>query len=384
MSTTDSRTGRTLLHPNWILSPLPTFAAREVDPTQVIKVKESMRHHGVHAPRVVVLAWECEVKDAGYDPTEVIHLDVTDPNIPFPMYAVIGDHSKEAVKQLHNQFPRNRQYQTISVETFLISKKSNNSLSLAQSVGTLDNTLMNMQKANTTWDMILQMHRRFDHLQMEHETKRDFRLAWRQYRTTCSANMGVPDNSVGSMMCLAQIQGPLWDNIEKIFKGEVTANPNTQFRIPSSHGHFVSMSDIPYPQLEEWTNQIVNGEMTTKQFLTHCRYYKKVLRVKKEIVEYVGIKFTGYDVETWEELVEKLPFFGKDTDWVKKLISWCSEVAREKLSPSVKEALEGRVEMEINARLEETPVSDLFGLDYCLHILFQSIALAKDVHDEKE
>jgi hypothetical protein len=25
--------------------------------------------------------------------------------------------------------------------------------------------------------------------------------------------------------------------------------------------------------------------------------------------------------------------------------------------------------MEINARLEETPVSDLFGLDYCLHIV---------------
>ena len=304
--------GNSTLPCDWLTPPEVDIAARGRDKEQVKTIKKSMESIGVHSPRVWVLVWADDVKAAGYDPENLI-LPATDRTTPpFPMYVIVGSHTCAAIQELHQQYPRNRMYKSVEVESFLVSARNDTTAEYAQSAGTMDNFVMSLQKGATAFDCINQMHTKyvatFDNASTDMTTKKE---QWKRYRTKCEMGMRFSFNTIGSMMVLAGVRPELWANIEKIFKGEVEDNPDIKQRKPDTHGHFVNMSEIPFNKLMDWTGRVVLGQINTKMFNDKCLLYKKVLRVQGDCIEHVNSKRPGVNprFENFNDMAEEYTCF---------------------------------------------------------------------------
>ena len=320
-----------------------------------------MEEIGVHSPRIWVLAWAEEVKEAGYDPENLILTVKDTEEAPFPMYIIVGSHTAAAIQQLHERYPRNKMYKSVEIESFLVSARNSSTAEYAQAAGTMDNLVMSLQKGATAFDCINQMHIKhvatFNCASTDLATKKE---QWKRYRQKCELTMRFTPNTIGSMMVLAAVRPKLWDNIAKIFKGEVEHNPDIKQKAPETHGHFVNMSEIPYNKLLEWTSRVISGEYNSKDFNDKCVLYKKVSRVQGDIVEHVNSKRpdpnkVGPRFEDFNQVAEEYTCF-KDHAWFHRLVAWCSRAAKDGLSSHAKTAINSAIDLHDRETAENAPV----------------------------
>ena len=93
------------------------------------------------------------------------------------------------------------------------------------------------------------------------------------------AEYAMKTNSFNQLWTLAAREGPVWEELEKIFTGQV-ANAH-KFKKPQSPSNFTSMGAIPEGDLLVLLRAVTSGRKTLKQFTDSCRAYKARARVQR-------------------------------------------------------------------------------------------------------
>ena len=119
-------------------SPEPAFRARTATPDAVNeKVVSFSRYSSVHENSVVVLFWpeSKALPGPGFDPVAFSQSAMA-PLDGF--FAIVGDHTQQAVKQLHRDYSRNAMWSSLTAEVLVCHRSAKNYGAL-KSWGILDN-----------------------------------------------------------------------------------------------------------------------------------------------------------------------------------------------------------------------------------------------------
>lgn len=141
------------------------------------------------------------------------------------------------------------------------------------------------------------------------------------------------------MATLAKVPNYIWDLIASIFQGAVTRNKKLKSQAtPTSLTHFTSMGKIPTADLKVWLERVVKGEWNTKHFSDRCNLYKKSIRVKHDILEFVQSVRSEQKFESYEKIVQSYPQLG-DKAWFSNVVQWVPQSVKAKLSPHIKDMI---------------------------------------------
>lgn len=351
----DSDIAKHLIPIAWVDGPDADIAARGLGESQVIKLMGSFAK-GIQMTslNVVVLAYREDVIAAGYDPDNLEFNAICVDTPPFKIMAIFGLHSSVAMFRLHVLRPHNQDYHYIPV-TFVICQHTAEDMLMAQLAGNLSNSLGALQKPQSVWDCILQMHNKIMEIHQSGDSAKDRKKLLVQARLHWVTSFPhYTTATIGSLSVIGKLQGQLWSNIQDIFTGNVVVLEGATGKAAPKemgHGHFTDMAKIPEACLIRWTRRVIQGEITTRQFNERCKQYKKVDRIQKDVVTFVNQMYPQSECEDFEELQSEHKCF-QDDMWFNSLVDWCGANARDGLTSSVKDSINARlraIEMEKKA-----------------------------------
>lgn len=345
--------GYVLIPVECIDHPEKCIEAREQDKDHRADMKNYFKTHGVLEPNIKVLMWS----DEKFDKVIRFDIDLDDPRPPSPIYAIVGDHSAGGLKDLTKDYPKNRKFKYVLVKMAICPKTEEN-IKMALHYGTLDNTIASLHKAMSMWDCCKQMRNRWMDLCQEfpyEQQKNEKRKKWKHYLTNCETSMPFSGGTYHTLAVVAKYDVSIWKLISKIFEGEYVKNPKLKGQTtPKSFGHFNEMGGIPNEDLIRWLERVVNGTWTTKIFNNRCQLYKKTVRVRADIVEFVNTIRPEHGFEDFDKVAMMYPKMA-DPNWWNGVISWVSDKKKEKLSALVKQQIEDIIE-QTEKKEEETQV----------------------------
>jgi hypothetical protein len=129
-------------------------------------------------------------------------------------------------------------------------------------------------------------------------------------------------------------------------------------------GHFVNMGNVPDTQLVEWTNQIVGGKLTTKEFNKRCILYKKRRRVRACLLEYMLQKIPALEDEgltDWKNFTDKFPFLNSK-EYFNSIVAWFPDTDKTKPERSLMDEVLKRVKLAIKQQ-KDNPQDALRVID---------------------
>ena len=331
--------GATMVHDkvkvqsSWTQGPLPDFQTRERDELHVQQMYFYLAENGVVNPNIVLMMLVPEGHEylKGH-----VDFDLNDDEPPFPLYAIIGDHTCTAIRKLANKFPNIEQFRTILTK-LIICEKSEETIMEATYMGTLDNTLHSIHKKMSQWDCVKQMHSMHCYISNTYP-KNEFSSIWKRYRNDCENSMPFHGGTFNTFTSVCCHKGNTWNYIAAIFEGRVKQNRAIKQPTPSAMTHFQQMSGVPPAKIESWLKRCVDGESNVATFHKSCILYKKQCRVKELIIDYVTAD-TGEDYETWSEVVEEFPKMGQK-NWFEQIMGLAPAKAKEGLNAYTKKFLD--------------------------------------------
>ena len=359
----DEISGKHGIPSHWVKPASKPVQARGVYRSHIEDMKHSFQFNGVQDVQVKIIIWKQDIIKAGYDPENLVFKDLQALEAPFPMEAIIGGHSSVGLSELHAQFPRSSRFKFTPC-TVIIATDSQHNVSCALLAANLDNKYKDCRRPQSTWDCLLQIHNKIRELELKYANTgaTALRLALSDHRNACVATMQFAGGTIGTLFTIAQISGPLWDNIAIIFKADSEqtsklnakpSNSKSKSKKPMGHGHFCNMfPDIPESCLIRWTTRVVEEKWTTKQFSERCLHYKKVVRVQRDCVEFVNQRMVeAEELMSFNDLVERYAFFS-DPGFFNPLVSWCGKNAKDKLSKQCKTAIGNNMRVQDNADVQ--------------------------------
>jgi len=301
--------GRARVPTEWLKSPEEVFRARFTLMNDVVELSESfLAFMSVHDNSMVVIFWPDDkplpnktnfsiqrfIDDLRQRPDELKELD--------GCFAIIGDHTQLAVGILHDDFPKNPKWASLSCEV-LICKRSFQNYRHLKSWGILDNVKGQKRTLVSFQSKMLSLHD--DMMSLKEQmgddcSAKDFNRAQVSLKENRKAEYAMGTNSFNQLWTLAAKTGEVWDELRKIFTGEVV-NAH-KFKKPRSASNFTSMGNIPDEDLLVMLRGVTCGRLSLKQFTDECKAYKATARVQREILSHTDIS-----QESWVDAQEEFP-----------------------------------------------------------------------------
>ena len=289
-------------------SPEEHYRARITLPDDVNALADSfVSFSSIHDPSMVVIFWpdgeplpnkasfsiQMFINDLKNNPEELKELD--------GCFAIIGDHTQLAIRQLHEEFPRNPKWSHLTCEVLICHRSFENYRHL-KSWGILDNVKGQKRTTVSFQSKMLSLHEDITNLKDElgDVDIKTFNKAQVALKESRKAEYAMKTNSFNQLWTLAARSGEVWDELRKIFTGNV-ANRD-KFKIPKSASNFTSMGAIPDEDLLVLLRGVSAGRMTLKQFTDSCRAYKATARVQRDILSHEEI-----DEVSWVEAQKRFP-----------------------------------------------------------------------------
>ena len=292
----------------WLRSPEEHYRARMTLPNDVNELADSfMSFASIHDTSMVVIFWpdgeslpnkasfsiQMFVDDLKASPDEVKDLD--------GCFAIIGDHTQLAIKQLHEEFPRNPKWAHLTCEVLICPRSFENYRAL-KSWGIIDNVKGQKRTALSFQSKMLSLHEDIGNLkaQMGDVDAKTFHKAQLVLKEARKAEYLMKTNSFNQIWTLAARSGEVWTELQKIFTGNV-AN-REKFTVPRSASNFTSMGAIPDADLLVLLRAVSAGRMSLKQFTDQCKAYKATARVQRDILSHEEIHHVS-----WVEAQQDFP-----------------------------------------------------------------------------
>ena len=301
--------GRARIPIEWIHSPEKLFRARVTLADDVNELADSFsQFSSVHDTSMVVIFWpegqplpnkasfsvQEFFTDLKNSPAELKALD--------GCFAIIGDHTQLALKQLHDEFPKNSKWSSLVAEVLICHRSFANYRHL-KSWGILDNVKGQKRTTVSFQSKMLSLHEDLENLKQQLGAGVDsktFARAQVARKEVRKAEYAMKTNSFNQLWTLAAREGDVWVELEKIFTGNV-ANAH-KFKKPQSASNFTGMVAIPEEDLLVLLRGVTSGRKTLKQFTDSCRAYKATARVQREILSHEEIS-----QDSWVEAQEVFP-----------------------------------------------------------------------------
>ena len=135
---------------------------------------------------------------------------------------------------------------------------------------------------------------------------KEFNRAQVSLKESRKAEYAMGTNSFNQLWTLAAKSGEVWEELAKIFTGDV-ANAS-KFKKPKSASNFTSMGAIPDNDLLVLLRSVTAGRSSLKQFTDECKAYKATARVQREILSHEDVLQSS-----WVEAQEAFPTTCDDT-----------------------------------------------------------------------
>ena len=274
----------------------------------VVQLSESFaRFLSIHDTSMVVIFWpedKALPNKASFDIQTFINDMKARPDELKDMdgcFAIIGDHTQLAVKLLHDDFPNNPKWQSLTCEV-LICKRSFENYRTLKSWGILDNVKGQKRTYVSFQSKMISLHEDLVNLknQMEDCDVKEFNRAQVSLKESRKAEYAMGTNSFNQLWTLAAKSGEVWEELAKIFTGDV-ANAS-KFKKPKSASNFTSMGAIPDNDLLVLLRSVTAGRSSLKQFTDECKAYKATARVQREILSHEDVLQSS-----WVEAQEAFP-----------------------------------------------------------------------------
>ena len=310
---------------SWILDPSDKegLSSRDQNREWVDELKKSMLSKGKLETDIELVSFEKDIIEAGFDPKNLQFPNIVN-NAPFPMYAVVGLHSKTAVSELSRERPSNVNFQTCAVQKWIICTDTQRNIEMLNDYGVIDNTKRDTRKKISTWDAVANIHQAYVLQLKAHHNNPDskqFKAAWKLRKDAIRGSYsGMSDGAWGQNMTIAQLVGARWKYVQQIFTGKIEDFEGKRQTIPSGIGSFKNMFNIPVDVTEKWLKRVVQGEWKLKTFNDNCIHYKREQSVKADIVEFIKeVRDCEYD--DFDDVSEYYDVL-RDEEWLLKLIAW--------------------------------------------------------------
>ena len=331
--------------PNWLCSPQPDIAARLLDLMHAEDMSVFIKKCGLIEPLIRVLIWIPEpCSDMLLDKLKNFDFDTSQDKKPNPvpdMNVIVGDHTRKAATDLHNEYPKNKQYKKVPVRITLHRKTEEDRLK-ALHFGTLDNTIRAMHKKMSMWDCILQMRRHWLKICQEQIDESMRKQRWQGYKLSCENTMPYQGGTFHTMSVYAQLTNVLWDPIYTIMNESEKGGKGTKSKAVSM-SHFGSMSGIPKEILVDWLKKCVRGTLTTKDFLAKCKLQKKKMRIEIDMVEHVNIIRPVYDFGSFDAMARQYPVLGT-REFIEIMMASSNDRVKDKLNAHCKDIIKTKIE----------------------------------------
>lgn len=341
------------------------MAARELKPKNTAVVDASIRTMGKNdnMTNVEVLIFSNDLKKANLNAKKLI-FDINKPKPePVHFYSIIGGHTVTSIGKSHKTRPNNPDYQFVHCSLICCEDTPYNR-QMAKAYGALENKIKDNRSKTDTWDLLWSMHSSYIQCLANYQKgdEKAFKKEWRaeKARLLAACNVGSK-GAFDQNITIAQKTGPVWDNICKIFKGEVEVLAATKKppKAPTGVGHFKFMGTIPDEKLNTWLERVVQGQETIKEFGVNCQKYKQKIGVKQAIVDYVKV-IRDKEQLTWDDMVEEWPSLG-ETVWFELVMGWVGSVNVTELTNSIKEEILVRLLLdEDDEHSDEETASQVF------------------------
>jgi hypothetical protein len=300
--------GRAVIPVEWLRSPEEHYRARMTLADDVNELADSFSSFSsIHDTSMVVIFWpdgeplpnkasfsiQMYVDDLKASPDDLKEMD--------GCFAIIGDHTQLAIKQLHDEFPRNPKWAHLTCEVLICHRSFENYRHL-KSWGIIDNVKGQKRTTVSFQSKMLSLHEDISNLkaQLGDVDAKTFNKAQLSLKEARKAEYAMKTNSFNQLWTLAARSGDVWMELRKIFTGNV-AN-REKFKIPKSASNFTSMGAIPDEDLLVLLRAVSAGRMSLKQFTDNCRAYKATARVQRDILSHEDIQHVS-----WVEAQQSFP-----------------------------------------------------------------------------
>jgi hypothetical protein len=265
---------------------------------------------------------------------------------PVHFHTITGDHTGRGAGIALEKKPNRADLKRMKVTILLCDKNDPDTYTYALAYGIQDNEQADSHVSHNVWDIVLIMHNFITETKLLYpdningKPHEEFQKALKAKRSKLLKDFkNTAPNTQGSLWVIAQKSEPVWALIKQIKIGDEASYGSKDRSEKQSHGHFTNMSDIPDETLIGWLTTVARGQQKTKWFNEQCIYYKKVVWVKKAIVEHVNIMHTSEQFLNFDTLVERFPGFAVD----KQFNNWvytCGSVAKQGLPATIKKAVD--------------------------------------------
>jgi hypothetical protein len=305
-----------MVNPNLFRPPDINILARDVNPGHKEELMTSFLLRGTEDARVDGLIWEFN----GYTCDDVVN----DTDFPLDIQAIVGLHSSTAIKEGLEFYPDNEDFLQTPAMLFMCPRTPQN-IAIAHAWGNMQNKIASTVLPMTAFDYMKQCRASFDELQVRFPDSSKISQSAKRKETAVkikelSVAWGVPGPSVQQYWGVCNRTQEIWENILKIFRGEVQHSNISRFIKPNSTTHFVHMAKVPDDKLLSWLRCIVRQGpqcSSTKVFMAKCVWYKKSIVIQAAVLSYLSSTH-GTDYVDWDEFAAK-------QDWVSP--EWFSDHA---------------------------------------------------------
>lgn len=345
------------------------LGSRPLSKDGVSLVYNSILQNGVVNPKIVILIWEEDLMKSNIRWNEKTRcLQFTKASTSWKerptvvkFYPIIGHHTTHAFLKHRLRKPNALGYKIVEV-TYVVSSKKDNNISMAISVGRLNNVVGDNRTKLSCWDTLWSLHQLFKGVILSSTNKSQHKAGFQQARNDLSAETRVPATTMGSYSSVAVFTGtPVWDFIQRIFEGKAD---NDSFVKPTSLTSFKSMGDVPHDHLIRWMKKILNCDMKVPALKEKCDKYKKTIKIQKEITNLVN-QLEDERFTTYKEVCVKFQCLD-DVAWFKNIRSWSGTGTKEKLTACIKTSVKDKLQKFKADLLEQEEV-------YIYKYIFQNV-----------
>ena len=300
------------------------------------KVSKNMQEKGVLNPKVVILIWEEELTAAGLDKEDIILvLEGDKPSCKF--YAIVGDHTVGAMVLNLDLKPNSVEYASVWAR-IVVCPKTEQNMQHVLNYGNLDNMVQNSGTVTTIWDVTKSVHYKLATIDRQRINQQQKNVMKTEIRDDYKASSSFRNTTLCTAFALAARKGEVWNCVERIYEeGAKKSSGKKKKNSEQSIHHFAQMSAIPEKTLCAWLHNVLEGNLTSQQFLSRCKLYKKTVSVQNKILSHVNVVMEQ-DFQRYKDLIKKYPGM-QDKQWNKRMVDWSDDVAKNPLKQPVKDSV---------------------------------------------
>lgn len=289
------------IDPRVVLEPQAEIRIRETTASHVEKLKESFLATRTKNPNVSLVALGFK----GY--RSVAEL------IKYGLQAWEGLHTTKACAKLAAAFPKNQFWQTYQADVYICDDTSENRRVL-RLVGNLSNFKSSIHLDLKFADMLKMQHDQMyaekarlglaEDADLPKGTMEEMKRDW------CYST-GQSHANISSVWNIARTRGRVWERIWKIVSGNLDDPVKSKaigYRPPGSTHHFNFMSKIDEDTLCDLLDEVIRGETTTHGFKLKCEKVRGVMRMRREILEWIvttNLVPKAKKTKVWDEAKER-------------------------------------------------------------------------------